>query len=86
MFPIGDHNPSGRTPYVTLALIALNAVVFLATFTAMGDWQLTRFFMTWGMVPARLGAGQGCDPDHPRVPAWRLDAHHRQHAVSVDLR
>ncbi len=59
MFPIGDHNPSGRTPYVTLALIALNAVVFLATFTAMGDWQLTRFFMTWGMVPARLGAGQG---------------------------
>ncbi len=30
MFPIRDHNPSGRTPYVTFALIALNVAVFLA--------------------------------------------------------
>ncbi len=29
MFPIRDHNPSQRTPYVTYALIALNVVVFL---------------------------------------------------------
>ncbi|MFZ1469617.1 MAG: rhomboid family intramembrane serine protease [Paracoccaceae bacterium] len=59
MFPIRDHNPSGRTPYVTLALIAINAVVFLGYYTSMGDWQLARFFMTWGLVPARIGAGQG---------------------------
>ena len=59
MFPIRDHNPSGRTPFVTLVLIAINVVIFLGYFTTMGDWQLTRFFMTWGLVPARLSAGYG---------------------------
>ena len=29
MFPFRDHNPSGRTPYVTWALIATNITVFL---------------------------------------------------------
>ncbi|MEO0503170.1 MAG: rhomboid family intramembrane serine protease, partial [Pseudomonadota bacterium] len=29
MFPIRDHNPSGRTPYVTWALMAINVAVFL---------------------------------------------------------
>ncbi|WP_347265735.1 rhomboid family intramembrane serine protease [Paracoccus sp. (in: a-proteobacteria)] len=31
MFPIRDHNPSGRTPHVTLALIMLNVAMFLLT-------------------------------------------------------
>lgn len=61
MFPIRDHNPSGRTPFVTLALIAVNVVVFLAYFTTQGEWQLARFFMTWGLVPARLSAGEGAE-------------------------
>jgi hypothetical protein len=30
MFPIRDHNPSDRTPFVTYALIAINVVVFLS--------------------------------------------------------
>ena len=30
MFPIRDHNPSGRTPYVAYALMALNIGVFLS--------------------------------------------------------
>ncbi len=34
MFPIRDHNPSQRTPYVTYALIAVNVVMFLLT---LGD-------------------------------------------------
>jgi membrane associated rhomboid family serine protease len=59
MFPIRDHNPSGRTPFVTLALIAANAVVFLAYFTTLTDWDLARFYMIWGLVPARLAAGEG---------------------------
>jgi hypothetical protein len=37
MFPIRDHNPSGRTPYVTLALIAVNVAVFLAYFPAASE-------------------------------------------------
>ncbi len=59
MFPIRDHNPSGRTPFVTLALIAINVVVFLGYFTTLADWDLARFFMAWGMVPARILDGQG---------------------------
>ncbi|MEO1120962.1 MAG: rhomboid family intramembrane serine protease, partial [Pseudomonadota bacterium] len=30
MFPIRDHNPSQRTPFVTYALIALNVLIFVS--------------------------------------------------------
>ena len=30
MFPIRDHNPSGRTPYVVYSLILLNVLAYLA--------------------------------------------------------
>ena len=59
MFPIRDHNPSGRTPYVTLALIVANVAVFLGYYTTLSDWPLMRFFMEWGLVPARLAQGEG---------------------------
>ena len=36
MFPLRDHNPSGKTPYVTWALIAINCVVYVMT----ADWGL----------------------------------------------
>lgn len=58
MFPIRDHNPSGKTPYVTFALIAINVLVFLG-YVSMDDWDLQRFFMTWGLVPARFTSGAG---------------------------
>jgi hypothetical protein len=60
------------------------------------------FLLTYFPAPARrswtvllgLGPGAGAhhggrglrDADHPYVPAWRLDAPGRQHAVPVDLR
>ncbi|MCU0825928.1 MAG: rhomboid family intramembrane serine protease [Tabrizicola sp.] len=59
MFPIRDHNPSGRTPYVTIALIAINILVFLGYFLGKTDLQLNIFFFEWGLVPARLMAGEG---------------------------
>jgi membrane associated rhomboid family serine protease len=59
MFPIRDHNPSGRTPYVTFALIAINVLVFLSYFLSQNDFQLQGFFMTWGLVPARVMSGGG---------------------------
>ncbi len=61
MFPIRDHNPSGRTPLVTIALIVINVVVFLAYFPALSDWDLQRFYMTWGIVPARVLTGDGIE-------------------------
>ncbi|WP_149588086.1 rhomboid family intramembrane serine protease [Tabrizicola flagellatus] len=60
MFPIRDHNPSGKTPYVTFALIVINVLVFLG-YVSMDDWDLQRFFMTWGLVPARFTSGAGLE-------------------------
>lgn len=58
MFPIRDHNPSGRTPYVTWALIALNVAVFLAYWPFLSsEIQLIRFFDRWGLVPVEVISG-----------------------------
>ncbi len=60
MFPIRDHNPSGRTPYVTWTLIAANVAIFLGYWLTMrSDTHLTWFFMQWGLVPARIANGEG---------------------------
>ncbi|MBL4926625.1 rhomboid family intramembrane serine protease [Fuscibacter oryzae] len=60
MFPIRDHNPSGRTPYATYALIIANVVVFLGYWlTIRDDYRLNLFFYTWGLVPQHIMAGQG---------------------------
>jgi membrane associated rhomboid family serine protease len=58
MFPIRDHNPSGRTPYVTWALIALNVAVFLAYWPFLSsESQIIRFFDDWGLVPLYVTEG-----------------------------
>lgn len=60
MFPIRDHNPSGRTPHVTRLLIVLNVAIFLAYWYGLGsDRAIGRFFMDWGLVPARIIYGEG---------------------------
>ncbi|SES69522.1 rhomboid family intramembrane serine protease [Paracoccus homiensis] len=40
MFPIRDHNPSHRTPFVTYALIAANIVMYLATLPGSQSGQM----------------------------------------------
>jgi membrane associated rhomboid family serine protease len=58
MFPIRDHNPSTRIPFVTLGLIALNILIFIGYFPLLGDPRAASvFFTTWGLVPAELTAG-----------------------------
>lgn len=60
MFPIRDHNPSGRVPYVTYTLVGVNIAVFLAYwFSLQSAYALGLFYYTWGLVPARLMQGQG---------------------------
>lgn len=54
MFPLRDHNPSGSTPYVTYALIALNVLVYFS----MSGWQDLTFF-EFALIPARLSFGEG---------------------------
>ncbi|GGB06080.1 rhomboid family intramembrane serine protease [Allosediminivita pacifica] len=60
MFPIRDHNPSGRTPFVTYGLIAANVAIFLSY------WQLfeqpraiNEFFFDWALIPALVSEGRG---------------------------
>ena len=62
MFPIRDHNPSERTPYVTNGLIFLNVVMFLLTMPwaggQVGLWErlalypvaVTHGQWLWGLV------------------------------------
>ena len=62
MFPIRDHNPSERTPYVTYGLIVLNVVMFLITAPwaggATGLWDRLALYPVaimhgewlWGLV------------------------------------
>ena len=59
MFPIRDHNPSGRTPYVTYALIAVNVGVFLLYYPFLQEPELSYFFYDWGFVPRYASEGVG---------------------------
>ncbi|MEO3415418.1 rhomboid family intramembrane serine protease [Roseovarius sp. CAU 1744] len=57
MIPIRDHNPSGRTPYVTYALIAVNVVIFLGYWPLFSDPRaINAFFDGWAMIPVRVSA------------------------------
>lgn len=55
MFPIRDHNPSGRTPLVTYALIGVNIAVFMGYWPLFDDPRaLDLFFNRWAMIPAAI--------------------------------
>ena len=59
MFPIRDHNPSGRTPFVTYALMAANILIFLIYLPIQGDQAaLFHFYNTWAAVPEEISTGQ----------------------------
>ncbi len=58
MFPIRDHNPSLKTPYVTYALMAVNILVFLTYWSNLHNPQvINRFFFDWAMVPQFVTEG-----------------------------
>lgn len=60
MFPIRDHNPSGRTPYVTYALMAVNIIVFLGYVDLFDSPRaINAFFWDFALIPARVSAGEG---------------------------
>ena len=58
MFPIRDHNPSERTPYVTYGLIAVNVIVFVLYWPLFADeGRLQGFFLNWALIPNRVWGG-----------------------------
>ena len=72
MFPIGDENPTYRTPYITYLLIAINLVVFVYEVLLQNEvlgraldpitqrlqtvTALDYFFNDWAVVPAQFTA------------------------------
>src|SRR6187549_1383803 len=53
MIPLRDVIPSRTTPYVTIALIVANALVFIREITLPAD-AAEGFFMAYGLVPAEF--------------------------------
>jgi membrane associated rhomboid family serine protease len=51
MIPLRDTIPSSRFPIVTVGIIAVNALIFLAEIR-LAPGALERLFYTWGVVPA----------------------------------
>jgi membrane associated rhomboid family serine protease len=67
VIPIHDRNPTSRTPYVTRALIALNAVAFLVSPLVLGGLgdsaaeaacSVQEFFDRWAAIPRELMSGE----------------------------
>ena len=60
MFPFRDHNPSGKTPFVTYALIVLNCLVFIGYWGDLNNYRImSEIYGNWALIPARLGYGEG---------------------------
>lgn len=60
MFPIRDHNPSENQPVVTIFLIVVNVVAFLAYTSVLdSDVALGNFYSDWAMIPSRIASGAG---------------------------
>lgn len=60
MFPIRDHNPSGRIPYVTYALMLANIAIFVSYSGLLSDDRAAYlFYNTWALVPAQISTGEG---------------------------
>jgi len=53
MIPLRDSQPSYSTPYVTIALIVTNVMVFLHT-VSLDPFSRNHFILEYGMIPARL--------------------------------
>jgi membrane associated rhomboid family serine protease len=55
MIPLRDVIPSRTTPYITITIIALNALAWGYELT-LPDYQLNVFLQTFGVVPASFSA------------------------------
>ena len=60
MFPIRDHNPSGRVPYVTYTLLALNILVFLSYVAIINEpRQFNPILIDYALFPSEISQGRG---------------------------
>jgi rhomboid family protein len=58
MFPIRDHNPSSRTPYVTYLLIGANVLVYLLNIPGISsDATMIYLYQNWALFPVDITSG-----------------------------
>ena len=55
MFPIKDHNPSHKFPFITYIIIFICSVLWLYEFSLGADIEM--FFETWALQPKEIVAG-----------------------------
>jgi membrane associated rhomboid family serine protease len=63
MIPYKDDNPTERFPYLTIAIIVVNILVFL--FQIMNPAYLTRIVYSYGAIPRALLTFRDVQPIHP---------------------
>lgn len=58
MFPLRDHNPTGKTPYMTYLLMVMNIAVFAGYWGSLDDARvIIAFFDAWAFTPALFTQG-----------------------------
>lgn len=57
MFPIRDHNPSRRTPYVTYGLLIANSLIFISYWSILNDRAIINVWSDWALVPGWVSDG-----------------------------
>lgn len=57
MFPIRDHNSSGRIPYVVYALIVANVLIY-CTYGFANEHVVNAVYRDWALFPIRITHGQ----------------------------
>lgn len=57
MIPIRDHNPSGKTAYITYSIIALNSIAFIYMFS-LSSANLDNFVQTYSLIPSEITSGK----------------------------
>jgi membrane associated rhomboid family serine protease len=67
LFPLKDDNPTTITPYVTVALIAANVLVFFYQLS-LGE-RLDQFIYQYGAIPAVILGSQTLPADMVAIPA-----------------
>jgi membrane associated rhomboid family serine protease len=68
MFPIGDENDHAGVAFITIGLIAVNAIAFVNEINRP-EGALQAFIFAWGVVPREFAAGTDLPPLIP-FPFW----------------
>ena len=84
MIPLSDSPARRRFPWVTIAIIAINVVVFVFEL-GMSDRQLEQFVLSAGTIPAEILSGRDLPPPRRFSRAGRNQCRPPFHAAPCSL-